>query len=59
MFVGLLLILIGGFFLLQNLNVIPYWIDWHDLWPVVIIALGISMLFDVFTKKTRRRESTD
>jgi len=59
MFVGLILILIGGFFLLQNLNIIPYWVDWHDLWPAVLIALGISMVFDVVIKRSRRSERTE
>jgi len=59
MFVGLMLILIGGFFLLQNMGIIPYWVDWHDLWPMIIIALGISMVFDVVTKRARSKERTN
>lgn len=44
---GLFLILIGVLFLLNNLNVIAWWV-WADilaLWPLLLIAIGIEKIF--------------
>lgn len=44
--VSILLIVLGIFFLLNNLNLIP-WQIWHNmwkLWPVVLILIGLSKL---------------
>lgn len=41
---GLLLILFGGFFLLDEFNFIPYWFDFGRLWPLVFIIPGILMI---------------
>lgn len=41
---GIILILIGGFFMLANLDVLEYNL-WHVLWPVLIIAVGLWILF--------------
>lgn len=38
---GLMLIAIGVIFLLDNLGVI----QWRQWWPMILIAIGISMLF--------------
>ena len=57
MFVGILLIMLGGFFLLRNLDIIPFWYGWEELWPVLIIAVGLSMIADtIFRKSKRKRE---
>jgi len=44
MFVGFVILALGVFFLLKNLDVISGDI-WDYLWPAAIIALGISILF--------------
>ncbi len=55
MFVGILLIMLGGFFLLRNLDIIPFWYGWHELWPVVIIAVGFSMIGDTLIRRSKRK----
>ena len=49
MFLGVLLLLLGGLLLLERLDVIPGG-SWDYFWPVVIIAIGVSLIF-----KNRRR----
>ena len=58
MFVGIMLVLIGGFFLLRNLDIIPFWYGWEEMWPIVIVAIGVSMVADAIFKKTKRRKET-
>jgi hypothetical protein len=58
MFVGFVLVLVGGFFLLRNLNIIPYWYGWHEMWPLVLIAVGLAMVFDTMARKRRSSSSS-
>jgi uncharacterized BrkB/YihY/UPF0761 family membrane protein len=53
LFWGLGLIVIGGLFLLRNFDVIPW--HWHlwRLWPVVLIAFGLWMLWCRLDNRTR------
>jgi len=41
---GAVLIIIGGLFLLDQFNIIPD-IDFDDLWPVILIAIGCIIIF--------------
>ncbi len=41
---GLIMIIIGGVFLLQDLNVLRVRDIWHLIWPIAIIAIGISLI---------------
>ena len=43
MFIGALLLLMGILLLLQRMDVIPGG-PWEYFWPVVVIALGLSMI---------------
>jgi hypothetical protein len=47
--------MLGGFFLLRNLDIIPFWYGWHELWPVVIIAVGFSMIGDTLIRRSKRK----
>ncbi|MEJ5994463.1 PspC domain-containing protein [Pedobacter sp. Du54] len=49
---GLVLILLGCFFLAKKFFFIPAWFSIFKLWPLVIVALGISLIF----KNKRRNE---
>ncbi|NJD53099.1 MAG: PspC domain-containing protein [Candidatus Methanoperedens sp.] len=40
---GIILILLGIYFLLENLHLIP-WIDRDILWPIIIILVGVWLL---------------
>ncbi len=41
---GLILIAIGGFFLLQNHFGLPVSL-WHIFWPAIVILIGLSLIF--------------
>ena len=42
---GLIVIAVGLLFLLGNLNVLPLH-SWWQLWPVAVIAVGVTRLVD-------------
>jgi phage shock protein C len=47
---GLVLVLIGVWFLLQNLGFQwPYWMDFQVIWPVLLILLGLF----IFVKRAK------
>ncbi|WP_443946068.1 PspC domain-containing protein [Pedobacter sp. AW1-32] len=45
---GLILLVVGSFFLMRELDIVPYWFNFRNLfkfmWPLVFIALGISII---------------
>ena len=49
-FWGIVLIVLGGIFLLGNFDVINYDRIW-DFWPVVVIIVGLKLIVDYFAKK--------
>lgn len=49
---GLALVLLGCFFLAKKFFFIPAWVSIFKLWPLVIVALGISLIF----KNKRKNE---
>ncbi|MEJ6980485.1 PspC domain-containing protein [Pedobacter sp. P351] len=42
---GLILISLGAWFLLAELDIIPDWFSIFKLWPVILIALGLAIIF--------------
>ncbi len=52
MIVGLMLLLFGGFFLMDEFNFIPYWFDFEKLWPLVFIIPGILMIAKAGKKRS-------
>ncbi len=52
---GLILILFGSFFLLDEFNFIPYWFDIVKLWPFVLIIPGILLIAKAGKKEDRRK----
>jgi len=59
MFFGFLLIVIGGFFLLRNLGIIPFWYGWDELWPLLFVAGGIAMIGDAILRRNRRDDKAE
>jgi len=49
---GLIILLLGVYFLLKQFIFIPVWFSIYKLWPLVIVAIGISLIF----KNKRRNE---
>ncbi|MCP4633104.1 MAG: PspC domain-containing protein [candidate division Zixibacteria bacterium] len=47
---GLILVILGGGFLLENFH-IWYWWNFGKLWPVLIITLGVLILTRAFSHK--------
>jgi phage shock protein PspC (stress-responsive transcriptional regulator) len=41
---GLVLILLGGGFLLDEFNIIPDW-DFSQWWPVILVVIGLTLMF--------------
>jgi hypothetical protein len=41
--IGLLLVAVGVVFLLGNMGAFRF-IDWHYIWPLVLIALGVYLV---------------
>jgi len=56
MFIGILVLVVGVVFLLQNLGYISGSV-WDIIWPAIVIVVGLSMIFrgrvrgSVFQKK--------
>ena len=38
-----LLIILGAIFLLENLNLLP-WFNWSVIWPVILILAGLYLM---------------
>ena len=55
---GAVLILLGVFFLLDQLDIIPYWINFEQLWPVILVVIGLGLIFRS-NNKNPEKVSTD
>jgi len=66
---GLILLVLGVYFLLRELNVMPEWFNIfkiYKLWPLAIVAIGISLIFknqrktewDKFKKTTEEAQKS-
>lgn len=53
--VGFLLIGFGGFFLLDEFEIIPHWFNISKLWPLIFVAIGLSIIL----KNTRKTEKSN
>jgi phage shock protein C len=42
--IGILFVIFGSFFLLDEFDFVPYWFEFHKLWPLVFIIPGIMMI---------------
>lgn len=43
--VGVILLLLGVFFLLANFNLFWWW-RWGNFWPLVLVAIGVIIIFN-------------
>lgn len=41
---GAIFVFLGTFFLLNEFDLIPDWLEFHKLWPVILIGMGIFTL---------------
>jgi hypothetical protein len=53
MALGVVLVVIGAIFLLESLDVIDAGIN--ELWPVILIAIGIVIVYERLRRYYRRR----
>ena len=49
---GIALVLFGSFFLLEQLDFIPF-LSFHDVWPVILIVMGAVIIFSGIEKKPK------
>ena len=66
---GLILLVLGFYFLLRQLDILPHWLNiWqiYKLWPLALVAIGISLIFrnqrktewEKFKKTTEEAQKT-
>lgn len=53
---GLIFIALGGFFLLDEFNLIPFWFDLGKLWPLVFIIPGLMMILKAGRNEKYKKE---
>ncbi len=57
LFWGVILLLIGALFLLNNLNVdIDIWEFFGDYWPLILIAIGAKNIWQHWSNKQQQQE---
>ncbi len=44
MFFGLILVIIGALLLLHEMHII-HWSFWSYIWPILIVAVGVKLIF--------------
>ncbi|MBE7176361.1 MAG: PspC domain-containing protein [Mucilaginibacter polytrichastri] len=47
---GMILIAIGGYFLLDDFDIIPDWFNIWQFWPLVLIGIGAVLIFGTKSK---------
>lgn len=52
---GIIFVIFGAFFLMDEFHFVPYWFEFHKLWPLVFIIPGIMMITNA-NKKTWKEE---
>ena len=59
-FSGGILILVGGFFLARNLDLIPrFRLEWNDIWPFLILLVGLMVLWHAIGGGASRTREAD
>lgn len=53
---GAILIVLGSFFLLDELNLIPN-IDFDQIWPIIMIGIGLSFIFSGSKKEPWKEDN--
>lgn len=53
--IGIIFVMFGAFFLLDEFDFVPYWFEFHKLWPLVFIIPGIMMISNA-NKKSWKEE---
>lgn len=50
---GTVLIILGSYFLLHEFDLIPYWFSISKLWPLILVAIGLFVIFKSARKESR------
>lgn len=53
---GLILIVLGSYFLMDEFNVIPEWFSLGKLWPLIFVALGLTILYKGTVQETKSKD---
>lgn len=54
---GAIFIFFGIFFLLNEFNLIPDWVEFHNLWPLILIGIGIYTLSGAVNKDNNWKDN--
>jgi len=54
-FWGIVLLALGGLFLLANFDIVPYEVIW-DFWPLAVIVVGLKLIIDYFKKSSEKED---
>jgi phage shock protein C len=55
---GAIFIFFGTFFLFNEFNLIPDWVEFHNLWPLILIGIGIYTLSGAVNKDSLKDATT-
>lgn len=57
--VGSCLVLLGGYLLLREFDLIPYWFSLYKLWPLIFVIFGLVILFRAVENNEPKTYFTD
>ncbi len=52
--VGLIILGVGGWFLLENFGIAMPEVNWDMIWPLIIIAIGVGVLWRAWERGRAR-----
>lgn len=55
---GIVLIFLGMFFLLDQMDFIPYWFNFEQFWPIILVVIGLVLIFRSKTKTIEPEPTT-
>jgi phage shock protein C len=56
---GAVLILLGVFFLLDQFDIIPYWFNFEQFWPVILVVIGLGLILRSKNKNPEIKADTE
>ena len=55
---GAVLILLGVFFLLDQFDFIPYWFNFEQFWPAILVVIGLGLILRSKNKSPEIKEDS-
>lgn len=57
--IGIGIILVGLYLLLDALGLIPFYFELDDLWPLILVGVGAALVYSAFHRGAARRAGAD